>query len=293
MILITGAAGKTGRAVLQALSGRSETLRALVHRHDQISTVEALGVQEVIVGDMRSRSTLEEAFRETRAVYHIPPNVNPDEVVIGKNMVAAARSAGIEHFVFHSVLQPQIEAMPHHWHKLRVEEALIQSGLSFTIFQPAAYMQNILAQWENIHQKGSYYIPYPGETRLSMVDLDDVSQAAAIVLSEPGHTGATYELVGMHAISQNEVAAILSEKLNRPVWVAVTSLSDWEGQARESGLGDYQVETLIRMFRYYARYGFEGNPRVLSWLLGRPPTNFEAFVERVTREQVSVARTEN
>lgn len=293
MILITGAAGKTGRAVIQALSVRGETLRALVHYPGQIQTVEALGVQEVLVGDLLSKSALDEAFQDARAVYHIPPNVSAEEETIGKNMIAAARSAGSEHFVYHSVLQPQIEAMPHHWRKLRVEEALIQSGLSFTILQPTSYMQNILAQWDNIFQKGSYSVPYPGETRLSMVDLDDVAQAAAVILSEPGHTGATYELVGVHAISQNEVAAILSQKLNRPVRVTVTSLNDWEEQARASGLGDYQVNTLVRMFRYYADYGFEGNSHVLSWLLGRAPISFEDFVARTVREQVSVPRTEN
>jgi hypothetical protein len=58
------------------------------------------------------------------------------------------------------------------------------------------------------------------------------------------------------------------------------SLETWERRARESGLGDYQVETLVKMFRYYECYGFWGNPRVLSWLLGRPPTTFAAFVER-------------
>jgi uncharacterized protein YbjT (DUF2867 family) len=293
MILITGAAGKTGRAVIQALSGRGEILRALVHHPGQIRTVEALGVHEVLIGDLHSRSSLNEAFQDVGVVYHIPPNVNPDEVIIGKNMIAAAQATGIEHFVFHSVLQPQIEAMPHHWKKLRVEEALLQSGLSITILQPTAYMQNILAQWDSISQKGRYSVPYPGETRLSMVDLEDVAQAAATVLTEPGHAGATYELVGEHAISQTEVAAILSQKLNRPILVTVTPLKEWEERARASGLGDYQVDTLVRMFRYYADYGFEGNPRVLSWLLGRPPRSFEAFVARTLLEQVNVVRAEH
>lgn len=293
MILITGAAGKTGRAVIQALSGRGGTLRALVHHPGQIQTVEASGAHEVLVGDLLSRSALDEALQGARAVYHIPPNVYPDEVIIGKNMIAAARFAGIEHFVFHSVLQPQIEAMPHHWKKLRVEEALLRSGLPFTILQPTAYMQNILAQWDNIIQKGSYSIPYPGETRLSLVDLEDVAQAAATILTEPGHTGATYELVGEHAISQTEVAAILSQKMNRPIQVTVTPLKDWEERARASGLGDYQVDALVRMFQYYADYGFEGNPRVLSWLLGRPPRSFEAFVARTLLEQVNVVRAEH
>ena len=63
------------------------------------------------------------------SVYHVCPNVSPDEIAIGRVSIAAARSAGVEHFVYHSVLHPQTEAMPHHWLKLRVEEALITSGL--------------------------------------------------------------------------------------------------------------------------------------------------------------------
>ena len=283
MILLTGAAGKTGRAVLRALLARGETVRALVHRPEQVQVVEALGAREAVIGDMCSRSIVDRAVRGTRAVYHICPNVSPDEVPIGETVIAAARSAGVEHFVFHSVLHPQTEAMPHHWKKLRVEEQLLESGLPFSILQPAAYMQNILPHWEKIYQAGVYPVPYAAGTRLSLVDLDDVAQAAAVVLTEPGHAGATYELVGTQAISQNELAVILSQRLGRPVHVEVLPLKTWERQARASGLGDYQVEALTRMFRYYAHHGFSGNPHVLSWLLNRPPTTIEAFIDRVVQ----------
>jgi uncharacterized protein YbjT (DUF2867 family) len=221
---------------------------------------------------------------ERRRVYHICPNVSPDEVAIGQVSIAAARSTGVEHFVYHSVLHPQTEAMPHHWLKLRVEEALFTSGLSFTILQPTTYMQNVLAHWDRIVEEGIYRVPYTIETRLSMVDLEDVAEVAASALSEPGHVGATYELVGAPAMSQTEVAALLSQQLGRMVGAEILPIETWERRARSSGLGDYQVETLIKMFRYYEEYGFGGNPRVLSWLLGRPPTTFAAFVERIARE---------
>ena len=143
MILIIGAAGKTGRAIIQALTKSGETVRALVHRSDQVSFIEALGVDDVLAGDLLDQSVMERAVRGVRAIYHIAPNVSPDEVSIGKTIIAAAQSADVERFVFHSVLHPQIEAMPHHWQKLRVEELLFESGLPFTILQPTAYMQNV------------------------------------------------------------------------------------------------------------------------------------------------------
>jgi uncharacterized protein YbjT (DUF2867 family) len=281
MILVTGAAGKTGQAVIRALTAKGEAVRALVHRHEQIPSVEALGAQQVVVGDMRLQATVDQAAWEVQAVYHICPNVSPDEVAIGRVAITAARSAGVvERFVYHSVLHPQVEAMPHHWQKLGVEEQLFESGLPYTILQPAAYMQNVLAHWDQIMEQGVYPVPYAVETRLSMVDLEDVAEAAAVVLTEPGHTGAVYELAGVEVLSQTEVATILSQQLERPVRAEAVSLETWERRARESGLGDYQVETLVKMFHYYERYGFWGNPRVLSWLLGRPPTTFAAFVER-------------
>ena len=286
MILVTGASGKTGRAVIRALIARGEAVRALVHRPDQVRATQDLGAQEIIVGDMRDRAAIESAAHSVLAIYHICPNMHPDEVAIGQAVIAAARSAGVERLVYHSVLHPQTEAMPHHWQKLHVEERLFESGLGYTILQPAVYMQNVLAYWSPIVEQGIYPVPYAVETRLGMVDLEDVVEVAALVLTEPGHVGATYELVGAEPLTQTEVAAILSQQLGRPVRAQAVPLDEWERRARASGMSDYAIETLLKMFRYYERYGFWGNSRVLTWLLGRSPTTFSAFVERAARKPI-------
>ena len=281
MILVTGAAGKTGKAVIRALASKRQEVRALVHRKEQAELVQSLGAKEVVVGDMQSSNTLAEATRGVSAIYHICSNMNPDEVQIGRAMISASKSAKVDHFVFHSVLHPQAETMPHHWNKLRVEEALLESQLSYTILQPASYMQNILANWRDIVERGVYSVPYSVEARMSMVDLDDVAEAAANVLSEPGHVGATYELAGPEALTQTQTAAVLSKQLGREVRAERISVEDWRRRALNSGLGPYQIDTLIRMFEYYDRHGFWGNPRVLSGLIHRPPTKFEEFVRRI------------
>ncbi len=283
MILVSGAAGKTGRAVIRALAAKGAAVRGLVRGPEQVEVVEQVGAREAVVGDMCDQAAMEQAVRGVRAVYHICPNVSPDEVAIGQIGIAAARSAGMEQFVYHSVLHPQVEAMPHHWLKMRVEEQLFESGLAYTILQPVAYMQNVLAQWDQILERGVYPVPYPAETRLGMVDLEDVAEVGAIVLTEAGHAGAIYELAG-EVLSQVEVAAVLSQQLGRPVRVEVVPLDAWERRARAAGLGDYQAATLLKMFCYYERCGFWGNSRVLGWLLGRAPATFAAFVERVVRE---------
>jgi uncharacterized protein YbjT (DUF2867 family) len=288
VILVTGAAGKTGRAVIRVLAAKGEAVRALVHRSEQVRLVEEMGAREVVVGDMRLQAAMDQAAWGVQTVYHICPNMSPDEVAIGQAAMSAARSAGVQHLVYHSVLHPQVEALPHHRQKLRVEEQLFESGLPCTILQPAAYMQNVLAYWSQITGQGVYPVPYAVETRLGMVDLEDVAEAAAIVLTEPGHVGATYELASAEVLSQAEAAAILSQQLGHPVRAEAVPLETWERRARESGLGDYQVETLVKMFHYYERYEFWGNPRVLGWLLGRPPATFAAFVER-SRCEISLS----
>ncbi len=281
MILVTGAAGKTGRAVTRALGGNGLRVRALVRRPEQIRPLRESGAVEAIVGDMTSRSAVEDACRGVRKIYHICPNMHPREKAIGQTAIAAARARGVEHFVYHSVLHPQTEAMPHHWQKLRVEEKLFESSLSYTILQPAAYMQNLLPYWTGIVKDGVYRVPYAVETRMSLVDLEDVAAAAATVLASRNHIGATYELCGPEVLSQSEIAEILRGFLGREVRAEVVPLQTWKKEARASGLGDYQVKTLSRMFRYYERHGFWGNSRVLEWLLGRPAGTVAQFVQRI------------
>jgi len=284
MILVTGAAGKTGRAVLRALAGRREPVRALIHRPDQAPSLQALGVQETLVGDLLDRAGMQRAVDGVRAIYHMAPNVSPDEIPMGQTVISAAQSAGVERLVFHSVLHPHIEAMPHHWQKARVEELLFASGLGFTILQPTAYMQNVAASWEAILTQGRYPVPYSPETRLSLVDLEDVAEAATTVLTDPGHTGATIELVGTPGMSPRDIVELLSAELDRRVIVDVLPLEAWERRARASGLGEYQVSALTRMFAYYEEHGLTGSPQALTNVLGRQPTSFPAFVRRVIQE---------
>ncbi len=195
MILVMGAGGKTGRSLIKTLS-TVESVYAFVHREEHVSVAKALGAEKVVVGDMHDESAIRFAIQGTRGVYHICPNMDPDEIVIGNLVIAAARKAGIEHFVYHSVLHPQTEKMNHHWQKMRVEEMIFESSLPFTILQPAPYMQNLLAGWKSIVDDGVLRVPYSINSKFSFVDLEDVAEAAKIVLTGPSHKNAVYELVG-------------------------------------------------------------------------------------------------
>ena len=280
MILVTGAAGKTGRAVIQALVARRESVRALVWKSSQIDQAKEDGAVEIEVGDLLDPGSLEPIFAGMRAAYHIGPNVHPAEAEMGHNAITVARAAGVPHFVMHSVLYPQIQAMPHHWNKLLVEEQLISSGMGFTILQPASYMQNARGVWASVVD-GKYPVPYPIDVRFSPVDLEDVSYLAAEILSSPGHEGAIYELAGPELLTPAQMAKRIGEALGRPVQAVEVSRAQWR---QDTEIEADRADMLLSMFEYYAEHGFWGNPRVLAGLLGREPSTFAEYIQRQVKE---------
>jgi NAD(P)H dehydrogenase (quinone) len=278
MILVTGAAGKSGKAVVKALAAKGEQVRAFIRNPAHAGALLALGAAEVSFGSFEDARALAQAAAGMQAIYHICPNVSRDELSIARAVAAAAQAHDVKRFVYHSVLHPQIEAMPHHWEKMRAEEMLLAAGLDLTILQPAAYMQNLLGAWRGIVEDGVLRVPYPADTRLSLVDLDDVAEVAVRALTEDGHVGATYELVGTAPLSQTEIVTAIGAVLNRDISVEAESVETWEARARAAGMGEHQRVTLAAMFRYYAQYGLIGNPQMLRRLLGRAPNDVAHFV---------------
>ena len=277
MILVTGAAGKTGHAVIDALARTGRPVRAWLRRHEQ---AQILNVTDTVVGDLEDAGLWREACVGVDAIYLICPNMYTREIEVGKLALQAAERACIGRFVYHSVLHPQTEEMPHHWQKLRVEEEIFRSGLPFTVLQPCAYMQNVLAYREQIATTGRFTVPYSVYSRFALVDLVDVAQAAATVLTEQGHAGAIYELAGPAKLSSEEIAQALADQLRQPVNAVQTPLESWEESAIASGIPSDTIEALAAMFRYYDRYGLIGNGNVLGWLLGRRPTSLSEFAAR-------------
>ena len=280
MILLTGAAGKTGKAILKNLGQHGVRVRSLVRSAKQAEEIKNLGSADIFIGDLRDPEALARAMTGVSRIYFICPNMAPDELEIGKNLVDIARSSGVSRFVYHSVFHPQIEAMPHHWQKMRMEEFLFTSGLDFTILQPCAYMQNILGSWKSITEQGIYPIPYATTSRISIVDLADIAAVAEVVLTQRVHSGAIYELAGPEPLSQDEVAQTLSNELAREVKAVALDRQQWKENAQQSGMNELTISTLVKMFEYYENYGLTGNSNVLNYLLKRPATRFVEFLRR-------------
>lgn len=280
-VLVTGAGGKTGRAVIAALRRRGIPVRAFVRDRDRHGDLASHADVEVVAGDQRDAGDVVAALEGCAAVYAIAPNVTPHEASMGEAVIAGGRAAGRTRVVYHSVLDPFEPAMPHHADKGRVENLLRSSGLPATILRPNAYLQNLDAYLEDI-RAGSYRVPYDVTRGLSMVDLRDVAQVAARALigdlpAGIGRSIVAHELSGPQPVRPTDVARVASDILGRLVIAERQDPDDWA--VANVHLPDAARQRLRAMFRHYDRYGFPGDPAPLAQLLGRRPTGLNSYLE--------------
>ncbi len=234
------------------------------------------------MGDLAEAAVIARAVEGVDSLYHIGPTVHPAERAMGFAMIDAARAARVRHFVFSSVLHAIATDLIQHEIKRDQEEHLLSSGLEFTILQPTNYM---LAHrvWP-VFAGEPFRLAWSLDRRQSMVDLEDVTDVAALVLGDPErHAGATYELVGPGRYTAHDIGRVLSHVLGREIGV---EQMDTEAFVRarfgdgDPAVLDYQLKVIRAIGAHYSRHDFVGNPNVLTWLLGRAPTSFESFVRR-------------
>jgi len=216
MILVTSAAGGVGRPLVQQLVAQGRDVRAFVKDEDQARRSRADGAAEIVVGDLRRPGDLEGALRGARQIYHAAPTQLVDELPVAERLIAAAQAEELDQVVFHSVIHPEIAELPHHRQKLRVEGILRDSDLPVTVLRPSHYMQNVLDFWDFF---GAGLLPYPTspDSRMGVVDVDDVAAAAANVLTTPGeHIGKTYDLTTVE-LTRHDMARFWSRVLGHPM----------------------------------------------------------------------------
>jgi uncharacterized protein YbjT (DUF2867 family) len=268
-----GASGKTGRAVTGALAARGFSVRAAVRSPSSREAVYAAGASELALLDLATGEGLEDAVDGVWAVYHLAPNVHPDEVGMAERVTSAAKTAGVQRLVFHSVLHPDDASMPHHLRKAQAEEVVRAGGVPWTVLRPAAYHQNLLPAALD----GELAVPYSVDAPFSNVDLADVALVAATVLADAGHEDETYDLAGPEVLSVREMASQASEVLGRRVTAVETDRLAWH-QGPGSALPETARRDLLAMFESYDRSGLVGGSAWLWARLGHLPTTWAEAV---------------
>jgi uncharacterized protein YbjT (DUF2867 family) len=279
-VLVAQASGKTGRLIVAGLAKRGATVLALVHRESARDELERLGASEVMVGDMFDESVLAGAMRQAGQVMLISPPMHPKEADAVASAVRLAPTAGVDRIVYYSALHPLLADVPHHGRKLIAERTLVESGLTYTVLQPGRYMQQLNAIWKQVSAEGVHSMPFSASAPFTLVDVADVAEVAAKVLTEPGHERATYQLAGPELLSQDDCAQILSDLVGKPVRAIAKPHDQFVAEAKAAGMPDYRLETMTAMNAHYDAHGLAANCNVLRWLLGREPTTFAQFVSR-------------
>jgi uncharacterized protein YbjT (DUF2867 family) len=316
MILITGAGGGVGRALVRELRTKGETVRAFVKNDVQAAAARSDGATEVVVGDIRSSADLYAATAGVQLLFHANPTSVVREVSIAEDLVAATRANDIEHIVYHSVIHPDIVEMFHHQEKGRVEDVFRASGIPSTFLRASHFMQNYLDFWEFI-QAGTLPYPTSPNSVMGVVDTADVVEVSTNILTSPHeHAGRTYDL-SSHELNRHQMAEAWSEVLGHPVSAvripptAVKNPLDGAGavatvvarslvatklrapqhlgkalvqSANVRGVKNWPQESkdcYVSMMDYYDKNGLPaGDMTVLPTLLGRPATTYRQFAAR-------------
>jgi uncharacterized protein YbjT (DUF2867 family) len=274
VIVVTAGAGRTGVAVSRALAERGRAVRALVASPRPRPELAELGTQ-VCTADLRRADDVQPLLAGAEALYLVWPNFAPGEAAGAAALFAAARRAGVPRVVYHSVLRPQARAMPHHAAKDAAEQALDASGLAWRVLQPCAYADNLDGQLADVAATGRFVSPWGLRRAQSFVDLGDVAEAAAVLLTEDGLDGGTFEAAGPEPLTAPAVAERIGAWLGREV-----RAEDAPPEGPVPPPERYAERCARLMFDHYRAHGFTGSPRVLEALLGRPATTLAEHLAR-------------
>jgi uncharacterized protein YbjT (DUF2867 family) len=277
VILVTGASGNVGSRLVRELLAAGAPARALVRRPEAAAELEALGAN-VVVGTFEDADALRQAARGVERVYVVSPPGVDGMVEEQLAVVRAAAAEGVGHVVKQSSIGADLDTdasivVAHR----RIEEAIEASGMAWTHLRPHWFMQNELGQAGTIAADGVFYAP--DVTKISMIDVGDVAEVAARVLTSDGHEGKAYVLTGPQALSYSAVAEIYSRVLGRDVrWQEVT-LDDARDSMREAGMPDELAVGFPEIMGGYRGGGVmrDVSPAVEE-LTGHPPRAFEDFV---------------
>ena len=255
MILVIGGRSKIGTALIGRLLERDQQVRVLVRAGEPAA---GLAAAEVVTADLADEGSLVAAMEGIEKVFLLS-SPHPDAIRWHRNAIDAARRTDVRLLVRSSILgadrQSPAEFIGAH---TACDRYLEDSGLPHVIVRPNFFLQNIPASLiPSIDASGTFYAD-AGEARISMVNTRDVGAVAAVVLTEPGHAGAHYDVTGPEAISHGDVA----DKLTRVLGRQITYVDAPDEAVRDAllgaGLGAWFADALVGLYQDYRRSGPSG-----------------------------------
>jgi uncharacterized protein YbjT (DUF2867 family) len=280
-ILVTGSTGAIGTQVVNGLIGRHATVHALTRNPDKASF--PAGVRAV-AGEMTDVASMRAALKGIDTLFLLNAVV-ADEVTQALITLNLAREAGIQRIVYFSVQNSDaFTDVPHFTGKYTVERAIEQLNLPATVLRPSYFMQNDVMM-KGALENGVYPMPL-GERGVSMVDTRDIAEiaVASLLRREKAATPLpreVIELVGPHALTGNDAAAIWSQTLGKPVAYGGNDLVSFEQNmaSRAPSWSAYDIRLMLARFQSDGMLLKPGAIEIMTGILGHAPRPYRDFAK--------------
>jgi uncharacterized protein YbjT (DUF2867 family) len=272
-ILVTGATGATGSALVASLVARGAPVRAMVRSPEAAARHTAA---PAVVADFDDAGSLAGALRGVERAYLVTPST-PAAQAQQIRFAEAAAAAGVSHLVVLSQLAAD-EASPVRFlrYHAAVERRVRELGIGWTFLRPNLFFQGFLAMAGFVRDQGRVVAPI-GAARVSAVDVRDIAEVAAVALTEPGHLGRCYDITGPEALTHAEIAAGIGAAIGRPVEF-VDAPPEAFADALRGQLPDWQLDGLLEDYAHYARGEAAAVSSAVPDLTGRPARDLATFL---------------
>jgi uncharacterized protein YbjT (DUF2867 family) len=262
--------------LLRRLSASGVAVRALVRNPAKAEAIAALPHVEIVQGDMARLETLAAALHGIDRAMLISSS-DPVMLDVQSNFIDAARKAGVKHVVKLSGIMPEIDSA-FRFARMHgeIEKRLEASGMAFTHLRAGEFMPAYFRQAPNIAAKGAIFLPME-DAKIASIDVGDIAEITAKVLTGMGHEGKTYPLTGPEALTMTEVAEKLSAATGKTIRYVNVPPEDARKAQLAAGMPPYLADALFELFAE-RRNGKESKvwPDAAT-LLGRKPTSFDQF----------------
>jgi NAD(P)H dehydrogenase (quinone) len=278
-LLVTGANGKLGRHVTQLLlEAGSDHIIAASRDTAKIADLAAKGA-EVRRVDFDDAASLAEAFAGVDRVLII----STDSLGTGQRLsqhkaaVAAAKAAGVTDIVYTSMPKPDVSAVSFAGDHLGTEQAIVASGLTYTLLRDAWYQENLFMNLPDAFKGGTLYTS-AGDGRQAHVSHADVARSAAAALSRPS-SNQIFTLTGPELLTMPQIAALASAATGRPLAVVNVTDEQLADGMKAHGVPDGWVSILVSFDTATRNGDFDSLTDDVETLTGRKPTSLKAFFE--------------
>lgn len=276
-ILVTGATGTIGKALVNALKSKGAAFVAGVSSKQKGEDILGTDVPTVVF-KYENSETYEQATEGVDNVFLLGPPLRTDMDELLFPFIKHLKASGIKRVVYVSALGlDEVKELPFH---RRVVEAIQTHGFEYTILLPTFFAQNFRNyEWENITQRGIMFVP-AGHGKTGFVDAEDIALVAATVLTEEGHEGKSYTITGPELLSYAEASEQLSKVVGKTIQYAAPSPELYTQVLKDAGAPDFVASYMIPVYSLIA----DGKVAVLSdnveKLTGKKPTPLKEVFER-------------